>query len=117
MKKTLVLLSALTILLAGAANARAAGYFSDTRGHHNCLARADSEFKNLNADRTYFVNELGPTKTIYINDLVRKNGDWEALRIACETSKSGRRLLSLSAEPGEFTPRFVIGEIPVAGAK
>ncbi len=115
MKKTFVALSALTILIAGAAQAHRSQP-SEFRGYETCIDAAKSEFtRGFVSDRTYFIDRDGPVNAYFINASAWQDGDRASLRINCETSRSGRELLSYAAESGRFVRQRGTVSIDVAG--
>ena len=115
MKKTLVALSALTILIAGAAHARPSQP-SEFRGYEACIDAAKAEFRSgFATSRTYFIDREGPANAYFINASAWQAGDRALLRISCETSRNGRELLAYTATSGRFVPQRGTVSIQVAG--
>ncbi len=115
MKKTLVALSALTILIAGAAHARPSQP-SEFRGYETCIDAAKAEFRSgFATSRTYFIDREGPANAYFINASAWQGGDRAPLRITCETSRNGRKLLAYSIAPGRFVSKPGTVSIQVVG--
>ncbi|MCZ6642718.1 MAG: hypothetical protein O7F71_14155 [Gammaproteobacteria bacterium] len=115
MKKALTVLSALTILFAGAALARPSQP-SEFRGFETCIDAAKAEFTSgFVSNRTYFIDREGADNVYFINASALQAGDREPLMITCETSRNGRKLLAYSAAPGRFIPQRGNVRIDVAG--
>ena len=115
MKKTLTILSALTILIAGSALARASQQ-SELRGFETCIDAAKAEFTNgFVASRTYFLDRDRSGSSYFINASAWQAGDRTQLRISCETSRNGRELLAYTATSGRFVPQRGTVSIQVAG--
>ena len=115
MKKIFVALSAMTILVAGAAQAHRSQP-SEFRGYETCIDAAKAEFtRGFVSDRTYFIDRDGPVNAYFINASAWQEGDRALLRINCETSRNGRDLLAYSAAPGRFVPPRGSVSIQVAG--
>jgi len=104
MFKQTILASGL-ILLSAAAIAGAKP-LSETRGYDNCLSAAEDQTRNLVVEKTYFVNEQSKSRTYYLNALSVRKGAWAPARIACETSNSGNRLLTLKVETGRYAGKL-----------
>ncbi len=83
---------------------------SETRGYDNCLSAAENQTRNLVVEKTYFINEQSKTRTYYLNGLSVREGAWAPVRIACETTNSGNRLLTLNVETGHFAGKLASAE-------
>lgn len=117
MNKTLAALSVLTLLLAGAANARNSQP-SELRGFDTCVDTAKAEFAlGFVAKSTYFIDHSASGNTYFINASAWQDGDRALLRISCETSANGRDLLAYNAAPGRFVPQQGKVTIQVAGTQ
>ena len=115
MKKTLTVLSALTILLASAAQARPSQP-SEFRGFETCIDAAKAEFTNgFVSPRTYLIDRDGADNVYFINASAWQAGDRALLRITCETSRNGRDLLAYTSAPGRFIPQRGQVSIEMAG--
>ena len=115
MKKILTILSALTILIASAAQARPSQP-SELRGFNTCIGAAKAEYTSgFVSSRNYFIDRSGPANAYFINASAWQAGDREPLRISCETSRNGRELLAYSAASGRFVPQQGTVSIQVAG--
>ncbi len=115
MNKTLTALSVLTILLAGAAQARPSQP-SELRGFETCVDAAKVEYtRGFVSSRIYFIDRTGPANAYFINASAWQAESRTPLRISCETSRNGRDLLAYSAAPGRFVPPRGSVSIQVAG--
>ena len=90
------------VLLSAAAIAGAPAPLSETRGYENCLSAAKDQTRNLAVEKTYFVNEQSKTRTFYLNGTAVEEGAWSPVRIACTTSNSGNRLLTINLQNGRY---------------
>jgi len=104
MFKQTILASGLVLLSAAAI--AGAKPLSETRGYDNCLSAAEDQTRNLVVEKTYFVNEQSKSRTYYLNALSVREGAWAPVRIACETSNSGNRLLTLNVENGRYAGKL-----------
>ena len=106
MKKILTSLSILTVLIAGVVHAVPRSH-SEVRGLETCVDAAKAEFAHrfVSGRTTYFIDRNGPANTYFINAGAWQAGERVPLRIACETSPNGRKLLSYSSAPGSFIPQ------------
>jgi len=97
------------ILFAGVASANPPSSFAQATGLQNCLAAAERDARFLRTERTYYVNESGESRIYYINGVGRLADGSGAVRIACETTASGRRVLDVSVDGGRYAPVFATG--------
>lgn len=103
MNKLILTAAALTIVASATTATARTSSVTEFRGYSACLDAAREDSRGLVAKRTYLIDRDGASTTYYIN-ATRWNGDArEAVRVACETSARGQRLLSASTEPGRFT--------------
>ncbi len=115
MKKTLTLLSILTVVIAGAVHAAPRSHPSELRGFETCVDAAKSEFANgFVYGSTYLIDRDGPTNAYFINASAWQAGERVLLRITCETSSNGSELLTYSYAPGRFIPKRGTVSIQVA---
>lgn len=98
-----------TLAVAGGMALGSASALADTsspaeyRGYSKCLEAAAAQSRGLAADRFYLLNAEGTDRQYFINATRWQDGDRVPVRIACETSRSGRVLLSQSIAEGRFT--------------
>jgi len=100
------------VLLAAGVLADRPSSFAESRGYQNCLRAAEREVKLLHAESRYFINEVQEdgARLYYLNAYVRSNGSAnsdgrsDSARIACQTTMSGHRVLSVSVDDGRFAP-------------
>ena len=85
----------------------------ERRGYDNCLAQAERTHADLITTGHYFINRSASSREYYINALVRFDPDRQPVRIACETTGTGNRLLSLSVAPGRFVPATSVNVIEI----
>lgn len=98
-----------TTLLAGAlalasatALAGAPASLTENRGYENCLSAARAEYPSLNVVRDYYINEETQLRTYYLNGFAVHDGTWTEMRVSCDTSPSGLRLMTMNVEPGRY---------------
>lgn len=97
-------------LLAGLASADRPSSFADSRGYQNCSRIALSRNDDVRIDSTYFLNEENEpsSRTYYLNGTRRTygagrfDGRIEPVRIACETTASGHRVLDVRVDGGQY---------------
>lgn len=107
--KTLVntkhILSAVgAVLVAGASMAAHAQPSNpiEFRGYSMCVGAAEEQVSGLVTTREYFINRSASKNQYFINGTAWASGDRVAVRVACETSRSGRKLLDLAVDEGRF---------------
>ncbi len=101
MIKNTLLATALAIS-SGAALAGAPASLTESRGYDNCLSAAKAEYPSLNVVRNYYINEAAETRTYYLNGFAEHDGAWTEMRVSCDTSPSGLRLMTMNVEPGRY---------------
>lgn len=106
--KTSLSLGLTLALCGGMAHAGNLSSPSEQRGYSNCVKQAEREYGNLNikVEGTYFTYTRENTRDFFLNGSERVNGSWEPVRIKCEATRSGRRILASSIDAGTFQPRF-----------
>ena len=91
-------------LLVGAAGAMAdaPGSKSHQRGFNNCVDAVESNVDGLRVERKYFTNTHADSREFYLNSRGMIDGSWGPVKIACETSRGGHRLLTVSHKSGRY---------------
>ena len=99
-----VALTATTAALLGLSMTAAARTSSETeyRGYSECLAAAASESNGLVPAQSYFINKDGTDAQYFINATRWEEGVRTHVRIACETTARGARLVSAEVNPGIY---------------
>ena len=75
---------------------------AEFNGYNTCLKQADRESNGLVPSRNYLIDESGATTLYYINATRWEDGERNTVRVACETSGRGSKLLSSNIEQGRF---------------
>jgi len=78
---------------------------SDKRGYSNCVRAAERDVSHLDVQRKYYTNTYADSRKFYLNGRARVDGQWEPVRITCETSRSGHRVLDVAHESGHYLGR------------
>ncbi len=97
--------------LAGPAAAEAPSSFAESRGYQNCVAAAEDQGAIYAVDSSYYIYDRDDSRSYYLNGYGRRDGANSPVRIACQTTPSGHRVLAVSLEQGHFAGRVV--ESPV----
>ena len=100
-----VLLGSCLLTAAGLALAAAPQSMSDKRGYSNCVKAAGKQVSHLDVERKYYTNTYADSRAFYLNGRARVDGQWEPVRITCETSRSGHRILDVAHESGRYLGR------------
>jgi hypothetical protein len=93
-------------LLSTAALAGAGASPAETRGYENCRSKAEDRDRSLAVDKTYFINQQGYSRIYYLNGVAVENGVSTPVRIACTTSNSGNRTLTMNLESGRYVGKL-----------
>jgi hypothetical protein len=102
------------LLLAGAASAAAPSSYSESRGYQHCVDGARTQAHLLHVSSDYYIAERDDSRRYYLNGYALRDGESAPVKIACDTSLSGHRLLRVSVDLGEYAGR-VVTPIEVAG--
>jgi len=80
-----------------------AGEITDRRGYESCVNAFDTKgLSGVSYARRYYIGHGADSKAYYVNAHAWENGVRVAKRLNCQTSKSGRVVLSLEAGNGQF---------------
>ena len=104
MFKQTILASGLALLSATALAGMGASP-AETRGYENCRLKAGNQTRDLRVEKTYFINEQGHSRVYYLNGVAVENGNWGPVRIACKTSSSGNRMLTINVDSGRYVAK------------
>ena len=94
-------------LLAGTAAAAAPSSFAESRGYHNCREAAADSVHLIKVDANYYIYDHDGNRRFYLNGYAFRNGASEAVKIACDTTASGNRVLDMSVDGGRYAGRVV----------
>ena len=92
----------LTLAFSAASEARTSTA-SEMRGYNNCVNEASKDSNGLVTQREYLIEKSGASAMYYINASRWQDGERNAVRVACETTLRGARLVSASIEEGRFS--------------
>jgi ribosome modulation factor len=101
-------------LLAGNAWAGQPSSFAESRGYQACVDGAAREAKLIEVDSDYYIYEHSDARRYYLNGHAFQNGDSTEVKIACDTTHGGHRLLGVSVDSGQYAGRMV-EPVEVAG--
>lgn len=102
------LLLALAVTVgSGLTYAEARSSFAESRGYHACVDGAEREAHLVKVDSDYFLYEHPDLRRYYLNGYAFVDGDSVPVKIACETSLSGHRLLDVAVHAGQYAGRLV----------
>lgn len=102
-------LIAVGLAAAGAASAAPPSSFAESRGYQNCVDAASASIRLLDVDSKYYIYDHEDARSFYLNGYARQSGSTEPVRIACQTTRSGHRLLNVSVDNGHYAGRLVEG--------
>lgn len=112
-KTALILTAAAASALSMTAQAKISSS-SELRGYNACVQAVASEFKGLQLDRVYYLNEDADKNTYYVNGSAWQSGERVPVRISCDTNRSGNKLLSQSSNIGRYAIERAADSIQVA---
>ena len=102
-------------LIGSAAAFAGTSSFAELRGFNKCVDKAERTSRGLIVSRNYLINNEDASNEYFINGSRWESGERAAVRINCETSRSGRKLLSYELQPGSYINRDTEVTIEVAG--
>ena len=79
---------------------------SEARGYAACVNKVEREHGRFNVEADYYTNTHAHTREFYLNGRARTNGEWGPLRVACETTRSGSRIVALQIQTGRYVGRL-----------
>ena len=103
--KTGVALGSLLLVAGGMASAAAPSSFTESRGYGNCVKAVERELADLSVESTYYTNTHAASREFYLNARATVDGEWGSVKIACETTRSGHRVLAANHESGRYLGR------------
>ena len=75
---------------------------AEFRGYENCIDAADGEYAGLVTARDYFINRTPEMNQYFINGTAWVDGDRAQVRVACDTTRNGRKLLEFEVAQGVY---------------
>ena len=76
---------------------------ADFRGYEACVSAAERDSNGLVPARHYYLEKEAGTAYYYINATRWQDGERDFVRIACETTNRGHKLVSNVIEQGRFS--------------
>jgi len=87
----------------GVATTASAGDRTDQRGYQKCVQAMNAQnLSGVTFPRVYYISRQDTSNVYYVNATAWENGVRVGKRLTCETSKSGRTLLTAEANDGQF---------------
>jgi len=75
----------------------------DQRGYESCVDAFDTrDLSGVTFPRHYYISRQSDTTDYYLNAHAWENGARVAKRVACQTSKNGRVVLSVESGDGQY---------------
>lgn len=81
--------------------------FAESRGYQACVDGAGRQAQLVTVDSNYFTYRHDNARRLYLNGYAFIDGDSVPVKIACDTTLSGHRLLDVSVDAGEYAGRLV----------
>lgn len=94
---------------AGISHAAPPSSAAESRGYQQCVDAADREVRVIKMQANYFIYEREDSRQYYLNGYAFRDGDSQAVKIACSTTPSGNRVLDVSVDQGRYAGRIVDG--------
>ena len=94
-------------LLTGAAQAATPSSFAESRGYQGCVDAAGEQAQIIRVDGNYFIRDQADSRRFYLNGYAFRDGDSEPVKISCETTLSGTRVLEVAVDLGRYAGRVV----------
>ncbi|MEM6708199.1 MAG: hypothetical protein AAF648_05400 [Pseudomonadota bacterium] len=88
---------------------------AELRGFDRCVNAVESDSRGLVVSRNYLINNNDSSREYFINGTRWESGDRAEVRINCETTRSGRRLIAFDVAPGRYIDSDTQVTIEVAG--
>ncbi|MEZ5553356.1 MAG: hypothetical protein R3E82_20915 [Pseudomonadales bacterium] len=102
MTKPLLVVAAFASTLSLSAFAAAPSSPSEYRGYSACLASVPKQFETLTPTRDYYLSRTAEGRTYYINARHWHDGEWVSVGLRCDTTVSGREVLSSTVTANRF---------------
>lgn len=99
--------AALLAALANPAGAASPSSFAESRGYQTCVDAAEQEAHLVKVSADYFIYEHEDARRFYLNGYAFQDGDSVPVKIACDTTRSGHRLLGVSVDGGRYAGRLI----------
>ena len=101
--KAAALLTAATLFAGLAADADAkSSSTTEFRGFANCVDAAESDLSGLVTSREYLINRTPDMNQYFINGTAWSDGERVRVRVACDTTRNGHKLLEISVAEGTY---------------
>ena len=95
------------VLVAGTALAGEAGSMARSSGFHNCVSAVTEDTRYLRVEPKYYTNTNDESRIYYMNANGYRSDVSGPFRIACETTTSGHKVLSVKVDGGRYVGRLV----------
>lgn len=92
---------------AGAVQAKSPSSFAESRSYQGCVDAAERATDLIHVDSDYYLYEHADSRKLYLNGYAYRGGDSQPVKIACDTTLSGSRVLDLSVDAGRYAGRLV----------
>jgi|GEM_PF-6911061 len=90
----------------GLSTSAAANDLVDQRGYQSCVEAFDTsdtrDLTGVTFPRHYYISRQADSTDYYLNAHAWENGARVAKRVACQTSKNGRAVLSVESGDGQY---------------
>jgi hypothetical protein len=97
--------AAALMLAAAGAQAVPPSSFTESRGYQACVEAAARTVQLVRMDSDYFIYDHDDSRRYYLNGYAFRDGDSERVKVACDTTRSGNRVLEVSVNEGSYAGR------------
>lgn len=94
-------------LLTGTAWAVQPSSFAESRGYQTCVDGAEREVQLIQVSGDYFIYDHSDARRYYLNGYAFRDGESAEVKIACDTTLSGNRLLGVTVDSGRYAGQVV----------
>ena len=81
--------------------------FAESRGYQTCADAAERETQLIEVAANYYIYDHNDARRYYMNGYAFQDGQSAPIKIACDTTLSGHRLLGVSVDAGQYAGRLV----------
>ena len=107
------LVAVATLGLSAPAEARSSSE-SELRGYTTCVGYAQERSNGLVPEREYLIDKSASTTQYFVNATRWEQGERNAIRVACETTRRGHDLVSATINDGRYTTKTPTVTVEVA---
>jgi hypothetical protein len=100
-------LIAVLLMVAGNGWTATPSSFAESRGYQTCVDAADRDNQIVKVASDYFIYDHSDARRFYLNGYAFRDGASVPVKISCDTTLSGQRLLDVRVDAGQYAGRLV----------